>query len=251
MSAQASAAHPAAAPVWLPHADADDWAQAAAAQIAQQLRDDLAQAPQVLLLLSGGATPEPVYRRLAAQSLDWARVVVALVDERFVAPGSSGSNALLLDRVFADGVAAAATRWPLVTPVTTLGDCVAQANRRIHTPGLRLSTVVFGMGDDGHCASLFPGAADLADALTATQPFVAFDAQGCPVAEPYPLRITLTPSGWRDAQCRLLLVGGARKREVFEQAVAANDPQRFPVVAAVREGRSALQVHWFPQETRA
>jgi len=251
VSAQASIAPVAPAPVWYEYADADDWAQAAAAQIAQQLREDLAQAPQVLLLLSGGSTPEPVYRRLAAQALDWSRVVIALVDERFVAPGSAGSNALLLDRVFADGAAAAATRWPLVTPVTTLGDCVAQANRRLHTPGLRLSTVVFGMGDDGHCASLFPGAADLAAALAATQPFVAFDAQGCPVAEPYPLRITLTPCGWRAAPLRLLLIGGARKRAVFEQAAALADPQRLPVAAAIGVGRGALQVHWFPEERRA
>jgi 6-phosphogluconolactonase len=239
------------APVWHAHADADAWAQAAAMQIAQQLRDDLARAPQVLLLLSGGSTPEPVYRRLAAQMLDWSRVVVSLVDERFVAPGSAGSNATLLDRVFADGPAAAATRWPLVTPATTLGDCVAQTNRRMQAPGLRLSTVVFGMGEDGHCASLFPGATDLPTALAATQSFVAFDAQGCPVAEPYPLRITLTPSGWRDARCRVLLMSGVRKRAVFEQAAAGAEPLRLPVAAAIAEGRGALQVHWFPQEKQA
>lgn len=251
MNAGTHAAGSVPAPVWHAHADADGWAQAAAMQIAQQLRDDLAQAPQVLLLLSGGSTPEPVYRRLAAQALDWSRVVISLVDERFVAPGSAGSNALLLDRVFAEGDAATATRWPLVAAATTLGDCVAQANRRMQAQGLLLSTVVFGMGEDGHCASLFPGAADLPAALAATQSFVAFDAQGCPVAEPYPLRITLTPSGWRDAHRRVLLMSGARKRAVFEQAAASADPLRLPVAAAIRDGGTPLQVHWYSQEKPA
>lgn len=236
------------APLWHEHADAELWARAAATQIAQCLRADLQKAPRVLLLLSGGSTPEPVYLALAAEDLPWSRVVISLVDERFVPPDSAGSNAGLLGRVFAHGPAAQATRWPLVSERLDLAQCVAAANARLDDADLHLSVVVFGMGEDGHCASLFPGAADLPAALASARSFTAFDARGCKVAEPYPQRLTLTPIGWREASCRLLLIAGARKRAVFERALTTADPLQSPVVAAIREGGAALQVHWYSQE---
>lgn len=234
------------APLWHGHADATAWAEAAATQIAQQLQRDLQSQPQALLLLSGGSTPEPVYRALAVQSLQWSRVVVALVDERFVAPDSAGSNGRLLTAVFAQGEASAATLWPLVEAGMSLPACVEQANARIAALGLAPSAVVFGMGEDGHTASLFPAAAGLDAALHASAAYVALDASGCPVAGDYPQRITLTPAGWRAAHARFLLIRGERKRAVFEHALALGEVSLTPVVAAAAEGAGPLHVHWSP-----
>jgi 6-phosphogluconolactonase len=235
-----------AAPVWHGHADAASWAESAAAQIAQHLHADLQTQPRALLLLSGGSTPEPVYRALAAQALDWSRVIVALVDERFVPPDSPGSNGRLLAEVFAHGPAAAATIWPLVEAGLSLPACVEKANARIADLGLTPSAVVFGMGEDGHTASLFPGAAGLDAALHAGDAYVSLDASGCPVAGDYSQRITLTPAGWRAAHARLLLIRGERKREVFERALAAGAVDQTPIVAAAAEGAVPLHVHWSP-----
>ena len=233
-------------PAWHGHDDVAAWADAAATQIAQQLHRDLQTQPQALLLLSGGSTPEPVYRALAARALDWSRVIVALVDERFVPPDSPGSNGRLLAAVFAQGPAAAATLWPLVESGLGLPACVEQANARLAATDLVPSAVVFGMGEDGHTASLFPGAIGLDGALHASAAYVAFDASGCPVAGDYPQRITLTPSGWRAAHARLLLIRGQRKREVFEHALATGEVSHTPVVAAAAEGAVPLHVHWSP-----
>lgn len=234
------------APVWHGHGDVTSWAEAAAAQIARQLQYDLQTQPQALLLLSGGSTPEPVYRALAAHALDWPRLIVALVDERFVPPDSPGSNGRLLAAVFAHGAAAAATLWPLVEPGLSLPACVEHANARVAAAGLLPSAVVFGMGEDGHTASLFPGAAGLAAALDASDAYVALDASGCPVAGAYPQRITLTPAGWRAAHARLLLIRGERKRAVFERSLAAGVAEQTPIVAAAAEGPVPLHVHWSP-----
>jgi 6-phosphogluconolactonase len=56
----------------------------------------LAQQSTATLLLSGGSTPVPLYRSLSAARLDWSRVHVALVDERWVDAHSSSSNERLL-----------------------------------------------------------------------------------------------------------------------------------------------------------
>jgi 6-phosphogluconolactonase len=106
--------------------------------------------------------------------------------------------------------------------------------------------VLFGMGDDAHTASIFPGAADLLVALNAQTAYVPFNATGCAVAGKWTQRITLTPHGWRDAARRLLLIRGESKRRVFEDAVASGNAHRFPVLATIMPDSAPLEVFWCP-----
>ena len=50
----------------------------------QQLHTALQQRATASLMVSGGSSPKPLYQQLAKQALDWSRVNVALVDERWV-----------------------------------------------------------------------------------------------------------------------------------------------------------------------
>lgn len=233
-------------PVFHAHPDSATWAAAAARAIASNLQKDLNQAQQVLLLLSGGSTPLPVYRELAQLALEWSRVVISLVDERYVAPGSAGNNAALLVQAVADAPAEAARIWPLVIGGRSLDECVAEANARLTMAALPISTVVFGMGSDTHTASLFPRAPGLAAAYESQQAYVALDASGCAGAGDYPLRISLTPSAWSRATARLLLITGPGKRRVYQRALDERDAFAHPVRTAICGGDSALDVHWCP-----
>ena len=228
------------------HAAADEaaWVGEAADAIAAALRSVLAAAPTAQLLLSGGTTPAPVYRALATRALEWARIVIGLVDDRDVDENADGSNARLVRETVLQGAAAAARFEPLRLAGHTLTDAVDAANARWSAAPAHC-VVVFGMGDDGHTASLFPGARNLDAAFASGDAYVFIDATGCAVAGAYAHRISLSPHAFAGTQ-RLLLIRGAGKRAVFESALAAGAERDMPVRAAIDAAGTPLQVYWAP-----
>lgn len=227
-------------PVVNVHADLRAWAHAAAAEIAAWLRAELKDSAHARLLLSGGTTPGPVYEALSAARLAWSRIDVALVDERWLPPGSADTNARLVQRSLLADAAAAAHFEPLLTANRTLEESVWAANH-----SSRPATVaVLGMGPDGHIASLFPAMHGFDEVLQSTDDYVAVDADGCPGAGAWRRRISLTPAGLARATHRLLLIRGEDKRILLRRAMAGDDPRELPVRLAF-DG-SPLVVHWCP-----
>jgi 6-phosphogluconolactonase len=222
------------------HASAEIWTWASAVAIAAELRRDLLEKPRTRLLLSGGTTPAPVYRALSKAPLEWDRIDVALVDERWLLPDDPDANARLVRTNLLLHHATAARFEPLTQSGRRIEDAVASANAHAQQPA---SVAVLGMGEDGHTASLFPGMADLERVLRSHQAYVAVDAGGCPGAQAWTKRVSLTPAGLSRAHSRLLLIQGRRKREVLQEALASGDVLRWPVLIAL-EGDTPLQVHW-------
>ena len=225
------------------HGNDDQWAWAAAVSVTAALRRELEARPRARLLVSGGTTPAPVFHALSQAPLDWSRVDIALVDERWLLPDDPDSNASLVREHLLRGHAAEARFESLTRPGRSIDAAVADANLlAANPPGI----VLLGMGSDGHTASLFPHMRGLDDALTSPNPYVAVDASGCPGAGSWPLRISLTPAGLAPATTRLLLLRGSDKRDVFERALAGDDPREMPVRMAFRTPGATLHVHWSP-----
>jgi 6-phosphogluconolactonase len=226
----------------------DAWTWTAAVAIAGALRRDLQQrsgspAPRARLLLSGGTTPAPVFRALSQAPLEWDRVDVGLVDERWLLPSDADSNAHLVTSHLLRNHAAAARFEPLTRAGRTIEAAVAAANLHARqAPAI----VVLGMGGDGHTASLFPGMQGLDAALASTAAYVAIDASGCAGAGPWPRRISLTPTGLAPASTRILLLRGEDKRQVFDRAMAGHDPHELPVRIAIDTPGATLDVYWCP-----
>ena len=232
-----------AAPVLFLHADAEEWVRGAVADIAGGLQRALEVRGEARLLLSGGSTPAPVYRALARAPLQWSRISVGLVDERWLPENDIASNARLVrETLLAEG-AAGARLDALLMPPRTIEDCVRAANAAAANAG---AVAVLGMGDDGHTASLFPHTPGLAAALAAQDDYVAVDASAAPVAAPWPRRISLTPAGLARASLRILLLRGERKRGVLLRALEGEDALALPVRAAFALPGAALRIHWAP-----
>lgn len=224
------------------HADVDAWIEAAVDDIAAGLREGLRASGIAHFLVSGGSTPAPVYRALARQALDWSRVAVALVDERWLPPGDGDSNAVLIGENLLIKHAAAARFEAMLQPGRSLEDSVRAANRSFAPAAV----TVLGMGPDGHTASLFPHMPGLHDALASIDPYVAVSADGCPGAGAWRQRISLTPSGLARSARRILLIRGEHKRIVFEQALAGAAVDDLPVAVALTRPAPSLHVHWCP-----
>lgn len=221
----------------------EQWAWAGAVSIAAALRRGLERTPRPRLLLSGGSTPGAVYAALARAPLDWTRIDVGLVDERWLQPDDPDSNAYLVRRQLLQGHAASARFETMTRAGRSLDEAVATANLHAQQAA---EVVVLGMGEDGHTASLFPGMPGLAQALHSTQAYVAVDARGCPGAGAWPRRISLTPAGLAGARFRLLLIRGEAKRALFERALAGDDAQALPVRIAFAATDAPLHVQWCP-----
>jgi 6-phosphogluconolactonase len=162
--------------------------------------------------LSGGATPNGLYGRLAREArsrLDWTRVALFWGDERTVPPDDPGSNfgaaraTGLLDLVPPDRV----HRWPTELGPEAAASAYEETLRRELAAGAgeppRFDLVLLGLGEDGHTASLFPGSPALAERMRL--------AVANPVSALATTRLTLTLPVLDAARTVLFLAAGTEK----------------------------------------
>ncbi len=225
-------------------ADESSWIASATDALANALALDLATHPCVRLLLSGGSTPGPIYCALATRALEWARIDVGLVDDRWVAHDSPASNARLIRETLLRTNTAIA-----FLPLPTSGKSTEADARRASeafalTPDAAC-TAVFGMGPDGHIASLIPGSDGFAEAVQSSDVYVAIHAPDSNVAAPWPDRISLSRAGIARAQRHMLLIRGDEKRAVLERALEGDDVGELPIRLLLQES-TPLDVYWCP-----
>ncbi len=202
---------------------ADDVIQATAETLLQRI----AMKESAVIGLSGGSTPEPLYRLLAQEPhrsvLERVAITWVLVDERFVPYSDPQSNAAAIDRtLFANGLP---SNHRFLRFDTSLADAEASADDFERQwlalqPG-PLDLVLLGCGPDGHTASLFPGTTALDDTdRTAIAVFV-------PRLDQW--RVTLSLRTIREAALRLIPTVRGDKHDILTRIRAG---ERFPVVDA-------------------
>jgi 6-phosphogluconolactonase len=223
--------------------DSASWAGACAARLTDTLSIALAETGKALFAGSGGSTPAPVYRRMAQTSLDWSRVAVTLIDERYVPESSSESNAGLIKQTLMTGPAAAARFVPLYHSEVTVDRAAALAAHALAREGGRLDAVLLGMGEDGHICSMFPNSPTLKTLLSPTLPPTVLGVpRGRDGAAPSLERLSINLPYLMGARRVVLALTGAAKRAVFERE-AAGDPRVQPI-AALLAANVPLEVLW-------
>lgn len=201
------------------------------AQEAVEARD------RFLLVLAGGSTPKPLYRRMAQppyrEDVPWSQTFVFWGDERMAPPGDPQSNygqarELLLSQVPVppEHVHPIPGELEPEAAAAAYNETLAQWAKRLaeaERAWPRFDLVMLGLGRDGHTASLFPGSAAR---KREEQPARAVHAEyGDRPAD----RVTLTPPAFNSARQILFLVTGAEKAEALAGVLEGEDnPVRWP-----------------------
>lgn len=197
------------------------------------------------LALAGGRTPLPIYAALAA-ALPSASMTVVTTDERCVPHKDPASNITALRAAFAGhpGI--------VVNPLTREdGDeraSLKQTRALLALNSQPFDAVLLGMGTDGHFASLFPGAANLAEglALDSHRDAIATLPEPLPPEAPF-ARISLTlPRLLRAREVHLVVTGEAKRRVLRQVQHEGIGSGPYPVAALLHARDHRVQIHWSP-----
>lgn len=218
-------------------------ANALAQSVAESLARAIATRGEGALAVSGGKTPSAFFERLAAHDeIDWAKVTITLVDERWVDESSDRSNARLVKQHLLQGPAAAARFVPLYAGGTDPGpEEIAKTNAAQQAVPQPFDAVILGMGNDGHTASFFPGGDTLATALADPGPALALHAEGA--GEP---RVTLTLPALLQTRTLYLHIEGPQKAETLEKALEDGPVSDMPIRAVLHQTEVPLHIYWCP-----
>ena len=217
-----------------------DFARDAAAFILECGRDAIGARDEFRLALSGGNTPRPVYRELAAraQDLSWERTFVTFGDERCVPPEDAKSNfRMAQESLFTPAAvperSVARLRGEIDPHVAAqeyeeqLDVLAVQKGEMVY----RHDLILLGLGDDGHTASLFPGTAALEEQMRKVL------ANWVPKLDSW--RLTFTYPLIQQARRILFLVDGTKHPELIDSVIAGD--MQYP---AARVAGGAAEVTW-------
>lgn len=208
--------------------------------IADRLKAGIAARGGATLAVSGGTTPGRLFEVLSHRQIDWAQVIVTLVDERFVPPSSDRSNEKLVRERLLVNEARLARFVPLYSRQATVEAAARQAEAGIALLAQPLDVVVLGMGTDGHTASFFPDAPNLAELTDPAQTRLVLPVQTVAGGEP---RLTLTMPPIAGARFLALHIEGAEKRTVLEGALSDRRPM-LPIRRVMEAAPMPPRVYW-------
>jgi 6-phosphogluconolactonase len=212
--------------------------EAAAVELSEGLAATLTEAVdstgQAYVAVSGGRTPELVFRHLRKKDLDWSRVTVTLTDERWVPVSDTRSNERLVRSQLLQGRASAATFIPLYGGESDPEEGQAACDERLMAVDRPLDAVYLGIGSDGHFASLFPGdpAVDVREGTC-----VAVVENGERVG-----RMSLSVTSILAAKRLFLLFTGSIKHAVYEKAKKPGSYRDLPLRVLLRQARTPVEV---------
>jgi 6-phosphogluconolactonase len=213
--------------------DADHLAAGVAHLLVERLAEEQRSGREPRLVLTGGTIADRIHAAVAAEpprdDLRWDLVDIWYGDERYVPKADPDRNALqarraMLDQLpvdpakvhempAADGqygsdVEAAALAYGAELVATAPAD------------GPWFDVLMLGVGPDGHCASLFPGRAEVTD------PAPVLAVRQSP--KPPPTRISLGMTTLQRAREVWFVVSGAGKAEAVASALGGADPVDVP-----------------------
>lgn len=233
--------------IWHEGADQQGLADNLAGELVAKMSFAIATKGSVVLALSGGSTPKPLFQALSEYQLDWSKVIITLVDERWVDELHELSNAGFMRTFLLDSLPDDVRFVPLYKAANSVDEslkgvldnycAVTDSSPSSPRP---FDIVVLGMGNDGHTASFFPDASNVEDLVDINSPaqLLSCNSPSTQVA-----RVTWSLPILLNADFLVLHITGESKKKVFEQACQAGPISELPIRSVIFQNRSELHVY--------
>ena len=225
--------------------DVESMTAALADKIVARLSEGVRRRDAASLVVSGGTTPGVLFDVLAARTAPWDRVFVTATDERWVSPDDDRSNEKLVRSRLIRGQAAAAHFVPLMTRHASPAEAEADVDRAVGAMPRPFDVTLLGMGNDGHTASLFPGAKELSLALDLHAPALVRAITPTNVAAAGP-RMSLSLRAILASRLIVVLIRGDEKLKTYRLAMAGHDVLEMPIRAVLHQSGAPVEVYWSP-----
>jgi 6-phosphogluconolactonase len=191
---------------------AEEMYNAAAKLICKSAEKAISYSGSFALVLAGGETPLPLYRKLLDLPFPWDKTDFFWSDERCVDKLDDRSNYGNAMKAFLEQVPVKQEnihRMKAEMPPEEAAIKYAEELRKFKSSTGReklFDLVLLGMGEDGHTASLFSGS----EALNETEKLVVAVKQQAAVS-----RVTLTYPAIADSEAVLFMIKGKRKKDLL------------------------------------
>lgn len=216
--------------------------EALANAIVDQLKEGIKLRGQASLAVSGGKTPLNLFNVLSQKQLDWSKITVTLVDERWVDDKQEASNAHLVKTHLIQNNAKNARFVGLKNNAKTPFDGEHDTEQVLRDQvSLPVDVLILGMGDDGHTASLFPHANNLKKGLDMHSGRLSIGMT--PTDAPHD-RITMTLPLIMSSRHIYLHIIGDQKKTVLDQALKSKDADIMPIRAILHQSSKPIEIYW-------
>ncbi|MEA2047399.1 MAG: 6-phosphogluconolactonase [Campylobacterota bacterium] len=209
--------------------------------IAADLKDAIREKGKATLLVSGGSTPKPLFKRLSEMTLEWENVTVGLCDERWLPVSDESSNENLVTTHLLQGKAANATFVGMYVEETDIESAEHLCDKKLRERLLPFDVIVLGMGSDAHTASLFPNNVKLDKAFDLKREALCIAIE--PQTAPY-MRMSLTRHAILSAARIYLHFEGNEKIAVYKEVKAGDDMFAMPIRAILNQDIKDVEVYY-------
>lgn len=218
-----------------------DASEMVAGAVVATLRAATAAHDAASLVVSGGESPRGLFRLLRTTRLPWEAVTIVPSDERWVAPNHADSNEGMIRRELLSGWPSDARFVSLYRPVAEPDAAVGDLAATLAGVRRPFDTVLLGMGEDGHTASLFPDSPDIACALRSEQDIIVQRAPRLTRA-----RVSLTVRALLNSHEIHILFFGDTKRAVYRRALQRGPIEEYPIRALLYQDAVNVTAYWAP-----
>jgi len=163
----------------------------------------------IRIALSGGSSPKKVYETLAkSQKIDWSKIAIYQVDERYVNGESNQSNQKLIKESLIKNLKTKVEFHYFNTKKTIEKSVLDYQNqlKTLKTPLFHL--VLLGLGEDGHTASLFPKGNELKNKALALESIAPKEPKK---------RMSLGFSAIMNSEKIIFLIQGKKKEKIIQK----------------------------------